>query len=197
MGLKAVDDNEDNQIQKITEAISYAENNGATICCLALSTEVDNVSLYNAIAESQMLFVVAAGSEGFELGTQILAFPAMYQLDNVITVADIRCDGMISIMSNYGDQYVDVFAPGTDILCISGSEGFEYVSGTSIATSLVAGICSIIRSGWDKELNPSEIRQILIESSKKEDEFENGKSKGGIVSLYNCLASTKNVKEQQ
>ena len=189
MGLKAVSDNNEGQIQQLIEAIRYAENNGANICCLALSTCVDNSNLYELIKESEMLFIVAAGNDGVELGTDVLGYPAMYQLENVITVADIRCDGQISKTSNYSDQYVDVFAPGTDIICVSSHNGYEFVSGTSISTSIVSGICALVRSSWSKELSPGEIKQILIDSSKKEVKSETSIEKGGLASLYQCLTS--------
>lgn len=191
MGLKVVSEFEEGSTQKLLEAIRYAEDNGANICCLALSTCVDDSNLYNSIKDSDMLFVVAAGNDGVELGTGVLGYPAMYQLENVITVADIRCDGYISKTSNYSDQYVSVVAPGTDIICISSFVGYEFVSGTSTSTVIVSGICALVRSCSSNDLSPGEIKHILIDSSKKEDEAENVSGKGGIASLYQCLASLK------
>jgi len=192
MAIKAVSEFEEGSIQLLLEAIQYAEQNGADICCLALSTYSKSPELYDLINNSNMLFVVAAGNDGVELGNDVSVYPAMYQLDNIITVADVRCDGKISKTSNFSNQYVHIWAPGTDIICISGSEGYEFTSGTSISTSIVSGICALVRSGWSKELSPGEIKHILIESSKKEEDksdTENGK--GGIASLYQCLASDK------
>lgn len=147
------------------------------------NSSVDNPELYNLIEGSNMLFIVAAGNDGVELGKFVLCYPAMYQFENVITVADIRCDGEISKMSNYSNQYVDIFAPGTDIICISNLRGFEFVSGTSISTSIVSGVCALVRSSWSKELNPGEIKKILIDSSKKEVKAEVIEGEGGIASL--------------
>lgn len=189
MGLKAVRDHEESNTQALIDAICYAENNGANICCLALSTYLDNLFLYEIIKDSKMLFVVAAGNDGVELGEDIFVYPAMYQLENVITVADIRCDGQISRMSNFSERYVDVLAPGTDIACISNYEAFEYVSGTSVATAIVTGVCALIRSGCSEELSPGEIKQFLIDSSEMEVNQVIEISEGGLVSLFHCLKS--------
>lgn len=189
MALKAVSENEIENIKPLIEAIRYAENNGADICCLALSTYADNSILYETIEKSSMLFIVAAGNDGVELGADVSVFPAMYDLANVITVADVRCDGQMSRMSNYSEQHVDVFAPGTDIICVSDLNGYEFVSGTSVSTSIVAGICVLVRSGWDTELSPGEIKQLLIESSRKDTRDELLSGKGGVVSLYHILTS--------
>lgn len=140
-----------------------------------------------------MLFIVAAGNDGVELGRDVLIYPAMYQLENVITVADIRCDGQISKTSNYSDQYVDVFAPGTDIICLSNFFSYEFISGTSISTSIVSGICALVRSSCSKELSPGEIKQILIDSSIKEARSEVPIGKGGFASLYQCLARSREL----
>lgn len=76
-----------------------------------------------------MLFVVAAGNDGVELGKDILTYPAMYNVDNMIVVGDERVDGKISCTSNYSELYVDILAPGTDILAINGKDNVEYCSG--------------------------------------------------------------------
>ncbi len=100
MAIKAVSEFEEGSIQLLLEAIQYAEQNGADICCLALSTYSKSPELYDLINNSNMLFVVAAGNDGVELGNDVSVYPAMYQLDNIITVADVRCDGKISKTSN-------------------------------------------------------------------------------------------------
>lgn len=164
MCLPAVEQYSD--IKNIVEAIEYAEKNNADICCLALKTYIDSVELRNVISKSDMLFVVAAGNDGAKLGSEIMVYPAMYEYNNVITVADIRCDGRKSYMSNYSDIYVDVALPGTDIVCISDKECCEYSSGTSLATSIMAGICALVRNNSQELLDAPELRKYICSNSK-------------------------------
>ena len=46
----------------VIKAIRYAEDNGAVICNLSLTSTVDDKALYEAMKNSSMLFVVAAGN---------------------------------------------------------------------------------------------------------------------------------------
>ena len=116
MCLPAISQNDSDSINHIIEAISYAELNCATICCLSFSTNEYNQELYNTIANSSMLFIVAAGNEGLDLDNNnyIHIYPAEFDLDNIIVVTDMRSDGKLSDTANYGNKSVDVAAPGTD-----------------------------------------------------------------------------------
>ena len=76
----------------IIQAIQYAEANGAQICNLSLGSSQNDPALYRTIASSKMLFVVAAGNDGTDLETAP-SYPASYDLDNLIAVANIRYDG--------------------------------------------------------------------------------------------------------
>ena len=46
----------------VIKAIRYAEDNGAVICNLSLTSTVDDKALYEAMKNSSMLFVVATGN---------------------------------------------------------------------------------------------------------------------------------------
>lgn len=117
MCLKALDGiDETGDIDDIIKSIKYAEENGSSICCLGFSSNKYNEELKKVMSNSNMLFVVAAGNESEDLDKVCNTYPACYHLDNVITVGDIRCDGNISLTSNYGENTVDLFAPGTDIV---------------------------------------------------------------------------------
>ena len=106
--------------EDIVEAIHYAEANGAVICNLSFgSTEYDE-SVAQAIQNSNMLFVVAAGNgdrygNGYDID-QYPVYPASLPFDNVITVGNILFDGNLDESSNYGVQNVDLAAPGVYIL---------------------------------------------------------------------------------
>ena len=73
----------------IIQAIRYAEDNGAKICNLSLGTDRDDRALYQVMAASDMLFVVAAGNDGADTDTSP-SYPASYSLDNIICQPELR-----------------------------------------------------------------------------------------------------------
>ena len=92
-----------------SKAIKYAEDNGAVICNLSLTSTTDDKALYEAMKNSGMLFVVAAGNGNPKTGkgvdTDMIPFyPAAYDLDNIISVANLSFDGALSASSNYGEN---------------------------------------------------------------------------------------------
>lgn len=104
----------------IIEAIRYAEANGASICNLSFGTTEYYPELEKVMRASRMLFVVSAGN-GNEKGIgedtdQKPDYPSSFDLDNVISVANLMFDGSLAESSNYGAKSVDIAAPGTYIV---------------------------------------------------------------------------------
>ena len=107
------------------EAIQYAEANGARISNNSWGyVGPPDPALRDAIQASGSLFVAAAGNEGINndtgfnipgLGT-IRAYPASYDLPNVLSVAAVNNTGRVANFSNVGRESVDVSAPGVDVL---------------------------------------------------------------------------------
>jgi subtilisin family serine protease len=159
-------------VNSIVEGIQYAENMGAQICCLSLASPRDYSELKLTIEKSNMLFVVAAGNDGFELGNPYFVYPGCYNYDNMITVADIRCDGELSHSSNYGKEFVDIAAPGSDIVGMIPNGNFIYLSGTSSATAIVAGAAAIVRNISSDCMKPREIKKVLLDNAKVTDKLK-------------------------
>ncbi len=56
----------------------------------------------------------------------------------------------------------DLLAPGVDIVCCARGEGlYTKMSGTSVATPMVAGLCALIYQKYPR-LTPNEIKKLLI-----------------------------------
>jgi subtilisin family serine protease len=173
----------------ICKAIEYAEKNGANICCLALSTTTDSNEIKNSIRESNMLFIVSAGNNGINIDDSPSYFPASYNFENMITVADLRCDGLLSETSNFGKFYVDVAAPGTDILSACPNNQYIYCSGTSFAVPFVAGEAALIYSESTRILAPPEIKNIILSTTKQLDDLRGKLRIPGIIDVSRALES--------
>lgn len=164
--LKVVDDfDSTGKISYLNEAIKYAESVGAKICNMSLCWYRDDKNLRKSIDESSMLFIAPAGNDGCNIDENNKVFPAYYRFENVITVADLRADGKISYTSNYSDLYVDVMAPGTDIVGIYDKDKLISLSGTSSATVVLTA--EIINLYLDEMVDVMHMKEYLYDNVSK------------------------------
>lgn len=124
-------------MQNVTDAIKYAEENGAQICNLSLASLTQHESLKKIIMDSKMMFVVPSGNHGMELSEEFKCYPASYECDNLITVGALGEDNALIDCSNYGDKYVDVYCNG--VIAFDG----EMYEGTSIACARESAVCAL------------------------------------------------------
>ncbi|MGZ9869444.1 S8 family serine peptidase, partial [Priestia endophytica] len=100
--------------------------------------------------------VVAASGNN---GANILTYPAVYQ--NVIAVASTDENDLRSSFSNYG-TWVDVAAPGSNILSTYPNSYYSYLSGTSMACPHVAGLAALLAAQGRSNV---QIRNIIQNTS--------------------------------
>lgn len=182
MPIKALGGNEGTgSTASIIRAIKYAESNGATICNLSLGTSVNDSALYKTIAESEMLFVVAAGNNG-ENSDISPCYPASYDLDNIISVANLSCDGKLNYASNYGVESVDIAAPGSFILSTTPENGYGFMSGTSMAAPMVTAAAAMVYSYYE-DISLAEVKELLLCTAKKTNGTKNTVKSGGMLDL--------------
>ena len=70
-------------------------------------------------------------------------YPSSFDLDNVISVANLMSDGSLAESSNFGAKSVDIAAPGTYIVSTIADGGYGLMTGTSISAPKVAGAAAI------------------------------------------------------
>jgi len=135
----------------VADEIVWAANHGANVINLSLGSkspcQAMALALDYAFAHGA-LPVAAAGNDG----TTTPSYPAAY--DHVLSVAATDTDDEIAGFSNRGASWVDVSAPGVGIVSTlptydnaTGVVRYGYLSGTSMATPIVAGIAALI---WDR-----------------------------------------------
>ncbi|TEB06805.1 Intracellular serine protease [Pelotomaculum schinkii] len=165
----------------IIEAIEYAEKNGAKIANCSWGTSFDNPALKEAIANSTMLFVCAAGNSNADIDTSPV-YPASYGENNIITVASINKDGNLSGYSNYGETSVDVSAQGENIVSATPGDRHGMSSGTSQSAAFVSAEAALIL-GACKNAAAEGLKQIIIQTSDKLPSLLNQVSDGNKI---NC-----------
>lgn len=81
----------------------------------------------------------------FAAGNDNIANGAPAEYDKVIAVGSIASNGKKSSFSNYG-KWVDIAAPGTDILSTVVGGGYASMDGTSMACPHVSGVAALVVS---------------------------------------------------
>ena len=211
MAVRAVPDG-DERDKDIANAIRYAVDNGAQVINMSFGKAyspqkavVDDAVRY-ADAKG-VLMVHAAGNEG-EDAAKHASFPTPLYLSggraqNWIEVGASswkRGDSLAASFTNYGQNQVDVFAPGVDIYSTV-PKGYEKDSGTSMASPVVAGLAALILSYYP-QLSASDVKRIILQSAAKYPNLmvirpgsENGdkvdfstlSQTGGVVNAYTAL----------
>lgn len=149
----------------IAQGILYAIEQGADIINMSLGGYGESPLMQEAVQkaiDSGITIVAAAGNEA----TDEYSFPASFE--GVISVGSTNNKNKLSSYSNYGPS-VDIVAPGEDVYSTvydtkKGSSFIKF-SGTSMASPVVAGIASLLKSKYP-HLKPYEIEAILEMSAQ-------------------------------
>ncbi len=194
MPVKAVGGpNQTGTVENLIKSIQYAEQNGAAICNISLAFEKWNEDVYRVIRDSGMLFVTAAGNgesgthgSGFDLG-ESPRYPACYGLDNVIVVANLKCDGTLHYSSNYSGACVDLAAPGTKINSTSTHKsGYEEMTGTSMSAPMVSAAAALVYASH-KDFDVLQVKQAVLESCRKQEALNGMVKTGGMLDVAKAV----------
>lgn len=177
-------------VDGVINAIQYAQANGASICNLSLGTTTYDERLAQAIANSNMLFVIAAGNgdyngKGYNTDRSPV-YPASLPYDNIISVGNLLFDGNLDSSSNFGQASVDISAPGTYILSTIPGNQYAFMSGTSMAAPMVTGAAAMLYS-YRTDISLADVKTILLNSSRKLDTLNGKVLSGGLLDVYGAL----------
>lgn len=206
MALKVMGGKEESGYTKaIGDAIRYAEQNGASICNLSFGTVKSDRNLTDAIENSKMLFITAAGNgnrfgQGYNIDLSPV-YPASYDFQNLITVANLKPNGYINGSSNYGARSVQIAAPGTKIYSTVDWTSFRnkgyivpytYMSGTSMAVPMVTGVAAMLYSNYP-ELSLLDVREAILQGSVKLNTLQRMVETGGMLNAAKAMTYCEEV----
>jgi hypothetical protein len=168
-------------------SIGYAAVEGADVVNMSWTLDpgvYDNLKYICDYAASLGVVLVAAAGNTPD-GVQ--RPPAEY--DSVLAVAATNQSDMKAGFSNYG-SWVDISAPGVEILASGNDFGYNLIDGTSPATAIVSGLAGLIKSNYPG-LREDAVRAMIIELADKIDDknpgFE-GMLGTGRINIYRSLS---------
>ena len=200
----------DERDKDVANAIRYAVDNGAQIISMSFGKDfspdkavVDAAMQY--ADQKGVLLVHAAGNSSRDTDTG-RNFPAARYLNgqaipNLLTVGASSRHNTAELpaqFSNYGQQTVDLFAPGVDIYSATPANTYATYSGTSMAGPVVAGVAAVLKS-YFPQLTAAQLKQLILQSAvpyhtkvlrpgtKKPVDFATLSRTGGIVNLYEAV----------
>lgn len=147
MNVKVLDDTGSGYYSWVASGIIWAADNGAKVISMSLGGSSSSSTLESAVNYAWgkgVVIVAAAGNSG----NTARLYPGYYT--NVIAVAATDQSDVKASFSSYG-SWVDVAAPGVNIYSTLpnhsnqiGTQGYGYLSGTSMATPYVAGLAGLV-----------------------------------------------------
>ncbi len=192
MALKVSDNEATLSDEAIFEAYDYAIANGAAIVNTSfggpdyLQTEYDLLSAAN---DAGILVVSSAGNDT-QNSDRIPAYPANYDLPNIIAIAATTRGDTLASFSNFGRTSVDIGAPGQGILSTllnydpnpqysqntvdfaqprydddtNGIAEYGFLAGTSFSAPLVSACAALIKTQFP-ELSHLEIKDRILRAA--------------------------------
>lgn len=142
MAVKVFDETGNGDVERAIEGIRYAVENGARVINASWGSYDKSRALeevINEVHQAGVVFIAAAGNDN----SANPFYPAAY--NHVISVAATNAKDQRARFSNYA-PYVTVSAPGENIYSTVPNGGYEFYSGTSMATPHVSGVAALILS---------------------------------------------------
>lgn len=181
------------------ESIVYAADQGAFVINCSwgsynyseFSQDIINYATINKGA----LITAGAGNGPFSgpnagIGIESQFYPAAYE--NVMAVGSLIYDDTVKLSSNYG-YWLDIFAPGEDMLTTNAAGGYGQNGGTSMAAPVVAGAAALVKSHFPQYTAKQVALQLLNTADNIDlvnDVKYRNKTGAGRVNFLRALSDT-------
>jgi subtilisin family serine protease len=170
--------------------IDYAVRMGAKIVNGSFGSTSKSSALVDEVDYAQskgVLLVFAAGNDSTN-NDSAPEYPAALTNTNIIAVAAVTATGALASFSNYGPKSVDLGAPGDSIISTYLGSGYKVLSGTSMASPIVAAAAAMLRSR-DPSLSAGQIRSAILSSTQPDAALTAKVAHPGVLDIGAALAS--------
>ncbi|WP_433346535.1 type VII secretion-associated serine protease mycosin [Micromonospora sp. CA-111912] len=169
-------------------AIRWAVDHDADVLNLSLVLYVDHPAVRAAVryaVDRNVVVVAAAGN--LHDGGNPRPYPAAY--DGVLGVGAIGPDGRRADFSQAG-PYVDLVAPGGEVLTAGPGQGHHRAEGTSYAAPFVAATAALVRE-YRPELTAAQVTQRIVATADPAPGDGSGDGYGaGVLNPYRAVTET-------
>jgi subtilisin family serine protease len=153
---------------------------------LSLSTTTDSPALRAAVRAALDADIVVVASVGNLAGQgNPTPYPAAY--DGVLGVGAVDARGLRLPDSQVG-AFVDLVAPGGEVLAAARRGGHVTVSGTSFAVPYVAGTAALIRARWPHLDRADVVRRLLATADPPAGDQPSPEYGWGVVNPLRALS---------
>lgn len=177
--VKVLNRNGDGEIGDLARGITWAADNGADVINLSLGSASSSAAVRTAVDYATgrgALVVAAGGNKALRSSPNAPQYPAADA--NTVAVAALAPDLTVAWFSVRGN-YIDVAAPGQDILSTLPGDRYGVMSGTSMATPFVSGAAAALL-GKRPALSPAQLSDALSATATdrgtvgRDSEYGNG-----------------------
>ena len=193
MACKLLDSSGEGNVSDAIECIEYACSQGAQIMNGSWNGKEFSQALKDAIiaARDNGAIVVASAGNSTSDNDSIPAYPACFDMDNIVSVAATDRNDSLASFSNYGLYSVDLAAPGVDVTSAwrTSDNAYRTMGGTSMAAPYVAGALALLRARFPGE---SYVRLIgrMLNSVDRLSALDYRCVTGGRLNLRNALTAS-------
>jgi hypothetical protein len=169
--IKTHDQNGFSDLFDTSCGLYYALQQGAKVINCSWGWLGDSSKVWSNILDSAIVYnslvVAAAGNDGIWLDT-LQQYPACYQRENLLAVASVDAAGEnLSSFSNFSATYIDLAAPGENILSTVRNNGQDRKSGTSMSAPAVAAQAARIYRQANGEVSFMDVRNCILASASR------------------------------
>ncbi|MFY1618885.1 type VII secretion-associated serine protease mycosin [Micromonospora sp. WMMD736] len=173
---------------EFARAIRWAVDHDADVVNLSVVLYADDPQVRSAVryaVERDVVLVAAVGN--LHDSGDPRPFPAAY--DGVLGVGAIGADGARATFSQTG-AYVDLVAPGSEVLVAVPAQGHQRVEGTSYAAPFVAATAALLRA-YRPELTAAEVVERIVATADPAPGPGHGGGYGaGVLNPYRAVTET-------
>jgi len=171
----------------LIKAIEYCKDMNVDIVNCSWGCLEDNYALKEAMEESGLTFICAAGNNGLNTSDTKI-YPACFELPNIISVAATDNKGNLANFSNYGDD-IDLAAPGARILSTLPNNSYGFLSGSSMSAPLVTAALSLLKS-YDNNISQSDMINRIKNCVNHTDNLSGMVASGGSLNVDAVINNT-------
>jgi type VII secretion-associated serine protease mycosin len=157
--------------RELADAVTYAVDHGAQVISMSLGYSLQSRPVRAALQDAydhNVVVVASAGNSGNAAGAAgtgqaPYSFPADYP--GVLAVGAVNASGQVSSFSSE-NLSVQVAAPGMRVPAQGRDGGYWYVSGTSPACALTAGVVALIKAKYPRLTDAQVISAITSSTTR-------------------------------